>query len=93
MGAGMGTGMGAGMGMSLGGMGPGNVAQIVTRENVPLDEVEVRRGEHVHASRSTSSTRTGRPVRMRGQYLSGWLMPLRVDFSLPTIGLNRRPTL
>jgi sporulation protein YlmC with PRC-barrel domain len=44
----MGIGMGGGRGME--GMGLGNVAQAVTYDNVPLDEVEVRRGEHVHAA-------------------------------------------
>jgi sporulation protein YlmC with PRC-barrel domain len=37
--------MGGGLGMGLGG-----VPQPVTYDNVPLDEVEVRRGEHVHAA-------------------------------------------
>jgi sporulation protein YlmC with PRC-barrel domain len=44
----MGIGLGGGRGLE--GMGLGNVAQAVTYDNVPLDEVEVRRGEHVHAS-------------------------------------------
>jgi len=40
-------GIGIGMGM---GMGGGDVPVAVTYDAVPLDEVEVRRGEHVHAS-------------------------------------------
>jgi sporulation protein YlmC with PRC-barrel domain len=44
IGGGLGTGMGGGMGMGM-----GNVPQAVTYDKVPLDEVEVRRGEHVHA--------------------------------------------
>ena len=36
-------------GMGLG-MGAGYVPQTVTYDTVPLDEVEVRRGEHVHAT-------------------------------------------
>ena len=40
-------GMGMGMGMSGGG---NYVPQTVTYDTVPLDEVEVRRGEHVHAT-------------------------------------------
>jgi len=41
---GMGTG---GMGM---GMGMGAVAHTITRDRVPAGDIEVRRGEHVHAS-------------------------------------------
>jgi sporulation protein YlmC with PRC-barrel domain len=48
-GLGLGGGMGGGMGGGLG-MGLGGVPQPVTYDNVPLDEVEVRRGEHVHAA-------------------------------------------
>jgi len=40
-------GIGIGMGM---GMGGGDVPVAVTYDAVPLDEVEVRRGEHVHAT-------------------------------------------
>ena len=40
-------GMGMGMGMSGGG---NYVPQTVTYDTVPLDKVEVRRGEHVHAT-------------------------------------------
>ena len=40
-----GMGMGAGWGMAGGGL-----PQAVTYDTVPLDEVEVRRGEHVHAT-------------------------------------------
>jgi sporulation protein YlmC with PRC-barrel domain len=41
-----------GMGMmgSLGGMGMGMVSQPITFDRVPAGEVEVRRGEHVHAT-------------------------------------------
>jgi sporulation protein YlmC with PRC-barrel domain len=46
---GLGVGGGLGMGMG-GGMGMGNVPLPVTYDKVPLDEVEVRRGEHVHAA-------------------------------------------
>jgi len=45
-----GLGMG---GMGMGGMGLGNVnagPQVITRDRVPIGEVEVRRGEHVHAT-------------------------------------------
>jgi sporulation protein YlmC with PRC-barrel domain len=47
-GLGMG-GMGLG-GMGMGGMGLGNMSQPVTYDTVPLGEVAVRRGEHVHAT-------------------------------------------
>ncbi len=49
-GLGMG-GMGVG-GMGIGGMGMGvgPVPQTITRDRVPAGDVEVRRGEHVHAS-------------------------------------------
>ncbi len=46
---GMGMGMG-GMGMGMGGMGMGASQQAVTYDKVPPGEVEVRRGQHVHAS-------------------------------------------
>jgi sporulation protein YlmC with PRC-barrel domain len=45
-----GLGMG---GMGMGGLGLGNMnagPQVITRDRVPVGEVEVRRGEHVHAS-------------------------------------------
>ncbi len=45
-----GLGMG---GMGMGGMGLGNMnagPQVVTRDRVPVGDVEVRRGEHVHAT-------------------------------------------
>jgi len=45
-----GLGMG---GMGMGGMGLGNMnagPQVITRDRVPVGEVEVRRGEHVHAT-------------------------------------------
>lgn len=45
-----GLGMG---GMGLGGMGLGNMnagPQVITRDRVPVGEVEVRRGERVHAT-------------------------------------------
>ena len=42
-GAGMGMGLGAGLGMAY-------APLAVTYDTVPLDEVEVRRGEHVHAT-------------------------------------------
>jgi sporulation protein YlmC with PRC-barrel domain len=45
-----GMGMG-GMGMGMGGMGAG--PQAVTSDRVPVGEVEVRRGEHVHAKDGT----------------------------------------
>jgi sporulation protein YlmC with PRC-barrel domain len=47
-----GMGMGVG-GMGMGGMGMGDVAvgpQAVTYDRVPVGEVEVRRGDHVHAT-------------------------------------------
>jgi sporulation protein YlmC with PRC-barrel domain len=47
---GMGTG-GMGGGMGMGGMGVGPHA--VTDDRVPAGEVEVRRGEHVHATDGT----------------------------------------
>ena len=37
-------------GMGIGGMGMGPVPQTITRDRVPAGDVEVRRGEHVHAS-------------------------------------------
>jgi hypothetical protein len=49
---GMGMGMG-GMGMGMGGMGMrgmGTGPQMTTEDRVPEGEVEVRRGEHVHAT-------------------------------------------
>jgi hypothetical protein len=49
---GLGMGMG-GMGMGMGGMGMRGVnmgPQVSTEDVVPEGEVEVRRGEHVHAS-------------------------------------------
>jgi hypothetical protein len=51
-GLGMGMGMG-GMGMGMGGMGMRGMnmgPQATTEDHVPEGEVEVRRGEHVHAS-------------------------------------------
>jgi len=48
---GMGMGMGGmGMGMGMGGMGMGASQQAVTYDKVPPGEVEVRRGQRVHAS-------------------------------------------
>ena len=46
---GLGLGGGLGVGM-VGGVGLGNVPLPVTYDKVPLDEVEVRRGERVHAA-------------------------------------------
>ncbi len=44
-------GLGAGMGgMGMAGMGMTAVPQVVVDDRVPAGEVEVRRGEHVHAS-------------------------------------------
>ena len=37
-------------GLGMGGMGLGNMSQPVTYDTVPLGEVAVRRGEHVHAT-------------------------------------------
>jgi len=37
-------------GMGMGGMGMQSAPQAVTYDKVPLGEVEVRRGEHVHAT-------------------------------------------
>jgi sporulation protein YlmC with PRC-barrel domain len=48
MGGGMGTGLG--MGYGAGGLGVGNATQTVTYDTVPLGEVSVQRGEHVHAT-------------------------------------------
>ncbi len=50
---GMGMGSMGGMGMGMGGMGmlgTGMTPQTVTEDRVPAGEVEVRRGEHVHAT-------------------------------------------
>jgi sporulation protein YlmC with PRC-barrel domain len=50
---GLGAGMGMGMAMSTAGgigFGMGNLTQHVTYDSVPLGEVTVRRGEHVHAT-------------------------------------------
>lgn len=48
---GMGVGVGGvGMGMAGGGLSAGNATQAVTYDTVPLGEVAVRRGGHVHAS-------------------------------------------
>ena len=42
---------GAGMaGMGMSGMGSGSPSQTVTYDTVPAGEVEIRRGEHVHAT-------------------------------------------
>ena len=41
---------GGGMGVAGGGMGVGNAPQPVTYDAVPLGEVAVHRGEHVHAT-------------------------------------------
>ena len=53
-GLGMGMGMGGmGMGMGMGGMGMRGMnmgPQVTTEDRVPEGEVEVRRGEHVHAT-------------------------------------------
>jgi sporulation protein YlmC with PRC-barrel domain len=46
---GLGLGGGLGVGM-VGGVGLGNVPLPVTYDKIPLDEVEVRRGERVHAA-------------------------------------------
>ncbi len=44
-------GLGGGMGgMGMGGMGMANAPLLVIEDRVPAGEVEVRRGEHVHAS-------------------------------------------
>lgn len=44
-------GLGGGMGgIGMGGMGMANTPQVVIEDRVPAGEVEVRRGEHVHAS-------------------------------------------
>ena len=44
-------GLGGGMGgMGMGGMGMENVPQVMVDDRVPAGEVEVRRGEHVHAT-------------------------------------------
>ena len=44
-------GLGGGMGgMGMGGMDMANAAQVVVDDRVPVGEVEVRRGEHVHAT-------------------------------------------
>lgn len=44
-------GLGGGMsGIGMGGMGMANGPQVVIEDRVPAGEVEVRRGEHVHAS-------------------------------------------
>jgi sporulation protein YlmC with PRC-barrel domain len=39
-----------GLGMGMGGMGMGGMPAPVTSDRVPAGEVEVRRGEHVHAT-------------------------------------------
>ncbi len=44
-------GLAAGLGgMGMGGMGAGTTPPFVTYDRVPLGEVDLRRGEHVHAS-------------------------------------------
>ena len=44
-------GLGGGMGgMGMGGMGMANTPQVIIDDRVPAGEVEVRRGEHVHAT-------------------------------------------
>ena len=44
-------GLGGGMGgMGMGGMGMANTPLVVVDDHVPAGEVEVRRGEHVHAT-------------------------------------------
>jgi PRC-barrel domain len=44
-------GLGGGMGgMGMGGMGMANTPQVMIDDRVPAGEVEVRRGEHVHAT-------------------------------------------
>ena len=44
-------GLGGGMGgMGMGGMGMANTPQVIIDDRVPAGEVEVRRGEHVHAA-------------------------------------------
>jgi hypothetical protein len=40
----------AGSGMGMGGMGMGAGPHAITSDRVPVGEVEVRRGEHVHAT-------------------------------------------
>jgi sporulation protein YlmC with PRC-barrel domain len=46
---GMGMGIGGGMGFG-GGMSAGSVPQTIVEDTLPLGEVAVRRGEHVHAT-------------------------------------------
>ncbi len=47
-------GLGMGMGMGMGGIGTGGAGmanpQVIVEDRVPVGEVEVRRGEHVHAT-------------------------------------------
>ena len=42
--------LGVGMGMGMGGMGMGAGPHAIITDRVPVGEVEVRRGEHVHAT-------------------------------------------
>jgi sporulation protein YlmC with PRC-barrel domain len=49
-GAAMGGPMSGGMGMAGGGLGSGTGSETVTYDAVPLGEVSVRRGDHVHAA-------------------------------------------
>jgi sporulation protein YlmC with PRC-barrel domain len=49
-GAAMGGPMSGGMGMAGGGLGTGTGSETVTYDAVPLGEVSVRRGDHVHAA-------------------------------------------
>jgi hypothetical protein len=39
-----------GLGTGLGDMGMGSIPPVITEDRVPVGDVEVRRGEHVHAS-------------------------------------------
>ena len=45
-----GLGMGMGTGTGMGGVGMGGAPPFVTYDRVPVGEVDMRRGEHVHAT-------------------------------------------
>jgi sporulation protein YlmC with PRC-barrel domain len=49
LGRGLGMGMGMGGGLDMGG-GAGQISQTVSYDTVPVGEVDVRRGQHVHAT-------------------------------------------
>ncbi|WP_249018672.1 PRC-barrel domain-containing protein [Conexibacter sp. S30A1] len=74
LGGGMGMGMG-GMGMGMGGMGMGGMGpHTVTDDRVPAGEVEVRRGEHVHAKDGEIGRVQGLVVDPRDHHVTHFLL-------------------